>query len=84
MGDDPVFLPPYSVPVVSTIGAGDGFASGFLYGLVRGLPVIECLHYGNAAAAIVVSRLSCSEAMPTLAEVEQIIREQRGVPAPGR
>src|SRR5258708_4346583 len=81
-GDDSVFLAPYSVPVVSTIGAGDGFASGFLYGLVRGLPVIECLHYGNAAAAIVVSRLSCSEAMPTLAEVEQIIREQRGVPAP--
>ena len=82
-GDEPVFLEPYAVPVVSTIGAGDGFASGFLYGLVRGLPVIECLHYGNAAAAIVVSRLSCSEAMPTLAEVQQIIREQRGVPAPG-
>ncbi len=83
-GDEPVFLEPYAVPVVSTIGAGDGFASGFLYGLVRGLPVIECLHYGNAAAAIVVSRLSCSEAMPTLAEVQQIIREQRGVPVANR
>jgi 5-dehydro-2-deoxygluconokinase len=77
--DEPVFLEPYSVPVVSTIGAGDGFASGFLYGLLRAMPVVECLHYGNAAAAIVVSRLSCSEAMPTLAEVEQIIREQRSV-----
>ena len=76
-GDGSVFLPPYSVPVVSTIGAGDGFASGFLYGLLRGMPVEECLHYGNAAAALVVSRLSCSEAMPTLVEVEQIIREQR-------
>ena len=76
-GDESVFLPPYSVPVVSTIGAGDGFASGFLYALLRGMPVLECLHYGNAAAAIVVSRLSCSEAMPTLAEVERIIREQR-------
>jgi 5-dehydro-2-deoxygluconokinase len=75
-GDKPVYLAPYSVPVVSTIGAGDGFASGYLFGLLRGLPVIECLHYGNAAAAVVVSRLSCSEAMPTLAEVEQIIGEQ--------
>jgi len=28
--------------------------------------------------------LSCSEAMPTLAELEHIIREQRGVPAPVR
>lgn len=76
-GDEPVFLAPYPVEVVSTIGAGDGFASGFLYGLLRERPVIECLHYGNAAAAIVVSRLSCSEAMPMLAEVEQMIEQQR-------
>lgn len=76
MEDGAVFLEPYAVKVVSTIGAGDGFASGFLYGLLRKLPVIECLHYGNAAAAVVVSRLSCSEAMPTLAEVEEIMRDQ--------
>jgi 5-dehydro-2-deoxygluconokinase len=38
--------------------------------------VIECLHFGNAAAAIVVSRLSCSEAMPTREEVETMIRSQ--------
>jgi 5-dehydro-2-deoxygluconokinase len=76
-GDSSVFLAPYSVEVVSTIGAGDGFASGFLYALLRGMPVEECLRYGNAAAAIVVSRLSCSEAMPTLAEVEQLIEEQK-------
>ena len=72
-----VFLPPYHVEVVSTIGAGDGFASGFLYALLAGKPLIECLHYGNAAAAIVVGRLSCSEAMPTLAELEAMISSQR-------
>ncbi|HYM10626.1 MAG TPA: 5-dehydro-2-deoxygluconokinase [Bryobacterales bacterium] len=76
-GDSAVFLAPYKVEVVSTIGAGDGFASGFLYALLRGMTVEECLHYGNAAAAIVVSRLSCSEAMPTPAEVEQLIEEQK-------
>lgn len=76
-GRDSVFLEPYQVEVVSTIGAGDGFASGFLYALLKGLPVLECLHYGNAAAAIVVSRLSCSEAMPVLAEVERLIEEQK-------
>ncbi len=72
-----VFLPPYSVEVLSTIGAGDGFASGFLYALLAGKTVTECLHYGNAAAAIVVSRLSCSEAMPALAEVETMISSQK-------
>ncbi|MEJ1933777.1 5-dehydro-2-deoxygluconokinase [Nostoc sp. NIES-2111] len=70
---EPVFLPPYAVQVCTTIGAGDGFASGFLYGLLQGFPVERCLHYGNAAAAIVVSRLSCSEAMPSLEEVERMM-----------
>jgi 5-dehydro-2-deoxygluconokinase len=77
-GEESVFLPPYQVEVCTTIGAGDGFASGFLFGLLRGLPVEECLHYGNAAAAIVVSRLSCSEAMPTLEEVKALMQAQRG------
>jgi 5-dehydro-2-deoxygluconokinase len=72
-GADSVFLPPYAVDVVSTIGAGDGFAAGFLYATIQGKPLLDCLHYGNAAAAIVVSRLSCSEAMPTLAEVQAMI-----------
>jgi 5-dehydro-2-deoxygluconokinase len=76
-GDDSVFLPPYAVDVVTTIGAGDGFASGFLYAIIQDKPLAECLHYGNAAAAIVVSRLSCSEAMPTLAEVEEMISRSR-------
>ncbi len=79
MGSDSVFLPPYQVEVVSTIGAGDGFAAGFLYALLKGKPMEECLHHGNAAAAIVVSRLSCSEAMPTLAEVQELMRRQRSL-----
>jgi len=74
--DETVYLPPYKVDVATTIGAGDGFASGFLYATLRGLPLLQCLHYGNAAAAIVVSRLSCSEAMPVLSEVEQMIEQQ--------
>lgn len=73
---EPVFLPPCPVDVVSTIGAGDGFASGFLSALLRGRSVEDCLRHGNASAAIVVSRLSCSEAMPTLDEVEELLRRQ--------
>jgi len=83
-GDDSVFLPPYAVDVVSTIGAGDGFASGFLYALIKDKPLTECLHYGNAAAAIVVSRLSCSEAMPTLTEVDEMISRSRARTVPSR
>lgn len=77
--NEQVHLPPYKVEVCTTIGAGDGFASGFLRARLEGLPLLDCLHWGNAAAAVVVSRLSCSEAMPRRAEVEGMIREQRKV-----
>ncbi len=77
VGEQSEFLAPYKIEVVSTIGAGDGFASGFLYALRKDLPLLECLHYGNATAALVVGGLSCSEAMPKLAEVKQMIEEQR-------
>lgn len=80
-GGEQFFLPPYPVQVVSTIGAGDGFASGFLYGVLQGLPWLDCLRYGNAAAAIVVSRLSCSEAMPRLAEIEALLERESAAPS---
>ncbi len=67
------FLPPFRVEVVCSIGAGDGFASGFLYGVLRQMEWPDCLRYGNAAAAIVVSRLSCSEAMPRLEEIHDLL-----------
>lgn len=66
-------LPPSPTEVVCAIGAGDAFAAGFLYGLSRGLQVPDCLRYGNAAAAIVVGRVSCSDAMPYLAELEKAL-----------
>ena len=64
--------------VVSTIGAGDGFAAGFLYGLVRGQRIEQCLRCGNAAAAIVVSRVSCSDAMPYLEELNNFLASTVG------
>jgi 5-dehydro-2-deoxygluconokinase len=70
------FAPPFEVPVVSTIGAGDGFASGFLYALHRGRPLAECLRVGNAAAAVVVSRVGCSDAMPYERELEPLLARE--------
>ena len=74
---------PVPVDVVSTIGAGDGFAAGFLYALDRGFPCEECLRYGNAAAAVVVSRVSCSDAMPRLDEVTRLLAASKAT-NPGR
>ena len=45
----------YPVKVADTVGAGDAFNAGFLYGLVHDEDLAKCLTYGNAVAAICIS-----------------------------
>jgi len=42
----------YEVRIVDRVGSGDSFASGFIYGLVTGLPLGEAAEFGVAASAL--------------------------------
>jgi 5-dehydro-2-deoxygluconokinase len=64
-----VSVPPNDVDVVNGLGAGDAFGGSLCHGLLNGWPLEKTLRYANAAGAIVASRLECSTAMPTAAEV---------------
>ncbi len=66
----------YKTQVLKTFGAGDSYAAAFLFALNSGNGIEKALKYGSASAAIVVSKHSSSEAMPTVAEIEQLIQEQ--------
>ncbi|MEI5994430.1 5-dehydro-2-deoxygluconokinase [Candidatus Enterococcus mansonii] len=66
----------YKTQVLKTFGAGDSYAAAFLYALSTGKDIETALKYGSASAAIVVSKHSSSEAMPTAQEIEQLILEQ--------
>jgi 5-dehydro-2-deoxygluconokinase len=68
-----LFAPPCRVEVMNTLGAGDGFGAAYAFGLLEGWPVEKRLAYAAAAGAIVVSRHSCSEAMPTRRETEDLM-----------
>ncbi|CAH0118252.1 5-dehydro-2-deoxygluconokinase [Paenibacillus sp. CECT 9249] len=63
----------FPAKVVKTFGAGDSYAAGFLYGIMQGWTLTACMEFGSAAACIVISSHSCSDAMPTAAQVHAYI-----------
>jgi 5-dehydro-2-deoxygluconokinase len=76
----PVDAGPFPVDVLNVLGAGDAFASGFLYGYLEGWPLERAARMGNACGAIVVTRHGCANFMPTLDEVAGFVAD-RGEPA---
>ena len=68
----------YEVDVINPIGAGDGFMGGFISALADGRPLKECVLRGSASAAIVVSRVGCSQAMPTSKELGEFLDRHPG------
>lgn len=68
-----VEIPPHPVDVVNGLGAGDAFGGALCHGLLEGWGLEQMLRFANAAGAIVASRLECSTAMPTSAEVADTI-----------
>ncbi len=56
-GPETYEIPAHPVDVVDTTGAGDLYASGFLYGYTSGRPLPECGELGSLAAAEVISHI---------------------------
>jgi 5-dehydro-2-deoxygluconokinase len=72
-GDVARDIPGLRVPVTNGLGAGDAFAAAYGAAILAGREPEEAARRGNAAGAIVATRLSCSAAMPTPAEVDALL-----------
>jgi len=65
--------PPFSIEILNGLGAGDGFGGALCHGLLAGWDTAAVIRFANAAGALVASRLACSDAMPTAAEVDALL-----------
>lgn len=68
-----VRVPPLAVEVVCGLGAGDAFGGALADGLLAGDDPADIVTRANAAGAIVAGRLACSHAMPTRAEIDEML-----------
>ena len=77
--DGQIDVPGFSVKIVNTVGAGDGFASGLIAGWAKCWDWRRAARFANACGALVVTRHGCARALPYWHEVERFIKEREGI-----
>ena len=70
-------IKPFPVEARKGFGGGDGYGSGFLYGLYQGWEVIDCLEFGSAEASMMVRSNNCSDSLPGPEAVHEFIKEEK-------
>ncbi|PIC63815.1 2-keto-3-deoxygluconate kinase [Sporosarcina sp. P13] len=65
--------PAFNVPVIDTVGAGDGFDAGYVYSYLHQFEPTEALQFANGVGALVVSVSGDNEGLPYLREVQSFI-----------
>jgi len=71
-------IEPHSQNIVSevdTTGAGDAFATGFLYGLLKGKGLAECGRLGNIVAQFSITKVGARQGLPTPVELAHRYQE---------
>jgi len=63
----------FAVDALKPVGAGDSFMGGFIASLTGGYDLPTAVLRGSACAAMVVTRVGCSPAMPTVEELDAFL-----------
>lgn len=69
-------MKPFAAEVISTLGAGDTFKAGCVYGLLHGMNDDELVRFASACSAIAISRFPLPLHPPTLKEVNALIEHE--------
>lgn len=66
-------MKPFSAQVKSTLGAGDTFKAGCVYGLLHDMSDDEMVRFASACSAIAISRFPLPLNPPTMEEVKELL-----------
>ncbi len=68
-------IKPFPIDATKSFGGGDGYGSSFIFGLLEGWDIIDCLELGSASASLLVNAHGCSLFMPTLEQIQAYIKD---------
>lgn len=75
-GESAHYTKPFRVEVRSTLGAGDTFKAGCVYGLLHGMQDEEIVRFAAACSAVAISRFPLPLNPPKLEEVTELLNAQ--------
>lgn len=67
--------PVKATKVIDTVGAGDGFNAGILYGILKQWPLEKTLTFANTIGSMVVSMFGDNEGLPYYEDIQREIGE---------
>ncbi|WP_408955402.1 sugar kinase [Natroniella sp. ANB-PHB2] len=65
--------------VVDPIGAGDGFAAGFIAGQLKGYDLVESTKLANAVGAFATTVIGDVEGLPTMEQIKVFTGQKNGI-----
>lgn len=68
-------MKPFTVEIKSTLGAGDTFKAGCVYGLLNHMPDDEMVRFASACSAVAISRFPLPLNPPTMEEVKTLLNK---------
>jgi len=63
---------------LETTGAGDAFAAGFLFGLIKGKGIEQCGLLGDITASFAINEIGARKGLPSLAQLSQRYLQRSG------
>ena len=67
----------YKVKALKPTGAGDAFMGGLVGSIVNNYSLNDSIEIASAAAAIVVTKVGCSPAMPNMKEIKNFMKKNK-------
>lgn len=75
-----VFQKAYPVKAVDTTGAGDVYHGAYVYGLLQGWDMPECMRFASATSAIKCTKIGAMKGIPRLGKIKEFMDD---FPPPG-
>jgi len=64
----------FPVSAVDTTGAGDVYHGGYIYGLLQGWDMRECMRFASATAALKCTQIGAQNGIPNLKDINRLLK----------